>query len=173
MKNTKKLVLSALFMALGLVLPFLTMQIPAVGKMLSPMHIPVFLCGMLCGWQYGLIVGFILPLLRSILFSMPPMMPVGVCMAFELAAYGLVSGLLYSMLKKKGTAGIYCSLIAAMIVGRVVWGAARYLIAGVMHSEFTYKMFMAGAFLNAIPGIILHLILIPVIVKAVSGLMKD
>ena len=78
----KNLVLAAMFLAIGLVLPFFTGQIPAVGKMLLPMHIPVLLCGLICGWQYGLGVGFVLPLLRSLLFSFPAMYPNAISMAF-------------------------------------------------------------------------------------------
>ena len=47
------LILAALCMALGIVLPFFTGQIPQIGGMLLPMHLPVLLCGLLCGWQYG------------------------------------------------------------------------------------------------------------------------
>ena len=82
-----------MFLALGYVLPFFTGQIPAVGKMLLPMHIPVLLCGFVCGWQYGLMVGFIVPLFRSVLAGMPVMMPTAVGMAFELATYGVLCGL--------------------------------------------------------------------------------
>lgn len=95
-KNLKNLTLAALFLALGLVLPFFTGQIPQIGSMLLPMHIPVFLCGLICGWQYGAAVGFIVPLMRSVLFGMPPLFPTATAMAFELLTYGLVVGLLYS-----------------------------------------------------------------------------
>lgn len=44
-KNYKNMVLSALFLAIGIILPFITMQIPRIGNMLLPMHIPVILCG--------------------------------------------------------------------------------------------------------------------------------
>ena len=103
MKNNSsvtKLTLSAVFLALGIVLPFLTGQIPTVGSMLLPMHIPVLICGFVCGWQWGLLVGFVLPLMRSALFSMPPMMPTAAAMAFELAVYGAVTGILYQKLPK-------------------------------------------------------------------------
>ena len=92
--NTKKLVYSALFLALALVLPFLTGQIQTFGQMLAPMHLPVLLCGFVCGPVWGLAVGAVAPLLRSLLFGMPPMFPTAVAMAFELAAYGLFTGLL-------------------------------------------------------------------------------
>jgi uncharacterized membrane protein len=85
--------MAGLFLALGLVMPFLTGQIPSLGNKLLPMHIPVLLCGFVCGGPTGLIVGFILPILRSVLFSMPPMYPMAMSMAFELAVYGFVQGL--------------------------------------------------------------------------------
>ena len=68
----RRLVYSALFLALALLLPFLTGQIPQIGSALNPMHIPVLLCGFVCGWPWGLAVGLIAPLLRHLLFGMPP-----------------------------------------------------------------------------------------------------
>ena len=88
-------------------------------------------------------------------------------MCFELAAYGLVSGALYARLPKK-TSNIYVSLIAAMLTGRVVWGIVRVVLSGVSGEPFTWAAFMAGAFLNAIPGIIIHILLIPIIVLALK-----
>ena len=161
----RKLTYAALFLAIALVLPFITGQIPEIGAMLSPMHIPVLLCGFFCGPWYGLVVGFIAPILRFALFGMPPLMPGGIAMAFELATYGFLSGLLYKLLPKK-IPYIYVSLIGAMLAGRVVWGVARAVIAGVTNAQFGMEAFLAGAFINAVPGIILHIVLIPAIVIA-------
>ena len=163
----RKLTYAALFLALALVLPFLTGQIPQIGSALSPMHIPVLLCGFLVGWPWGLAVGFIAPLLRSVIFGMPVMVPGAVAMAFELAVYGLVSGILYRLLPKKKWS-IYVTLIVAMLAGRVVWGIARLIIAGLSGNSFTWALFLAGAFTNAVPGIILHIILIPVIIMVLE-----
>ena len=163
----RKLTYAALFLALALVLPFLTGQIPQIGSALSPMHIPVLLCGFLVGWPWGLAVGFIAPLLRSVIFGMPVMVPGAVAMAFELAVYGLVSGILYRLLPKKKWS-IYVTLIVAMLAGRAVWGIARLIIAGLSGNSFTWALFLAGAFTNAIPGIILHIVLIPVIVMVLE-----
>ena len=163
--NTVNLVLAALFLALGIILPFFTGQIPTIGSMLLPMHIPVLICGFVCGWQYGLAVGFIVPLLRSMMFGMPPMPTVAVPMAFELAVYGMMTGLLYKKLPKN-TVNIYVSLIGAMISGRLVWGVIRLLMLGVVQTPFSFSMFIAGAVTTAIPGIILQIILIPLIVIA-------
>ena len=164
MKNTKKLVLSALFLAIGLILPFITMQIPAVGKMLCPMHIPVLLCGFIVGWPYGLLVGFITPLIRSVLFGMPMMVPNAVCMAFELATYGFVAGIL-SKKMRKDMKSLYIALVAAMLVGRVVWGLVSAIVYTLMGAGFTWKLFFMGGFVNAIPGILIQLILIPLLVN--------
>lgn len=159
----KQLVLSGLFLAMGLLMPFLTGQIPSLGSRLLPMHIPVLLCGFICGWKYGLIVGLILPIFRSTLFSMPPMFPTAVAMTFELATYGFVSGLLYKLLPKKN-ASIFATLALSMVCGRVVWGAVSFFLYGLGKTAFTWELFLAGAFVNAIPGIVLQIILIPIIV---------
>ena len=164
----QNLVLSAMFLALGLVLPFVTGQIPEIGGMLLPMHIPVLLCGLICGWQYGAVVGFILPPLRYVLFGMPPIFPTGVAMAFELMTYGLLSGLLYSRARWHCVLSLYRCLIAAMIGGRVVWGVVRVLLTGVASEPFTWQMFLSGAFLTAIPGIILQLVFIPAMMVALD-----
>lgn len=174
MKNIiKKMVLAAFFLALGLVLPFFTGQIPEIGGMLLPMHIPVLICGFVCGWKYGLLVGFITPLFRSFLFTMPPILT-ATAMAFELATYGAVTGILYARLKKSNTR-IYISLLAAMLAGRIVWGAVSLVIYGVRQTAFTWQMFMAGSLLNAIPGIILQIVLIPLLILALekSGVMRN
>lgn len=165
---TKKLTLSAMFMALGIVLPFLTGQIPQIGSALLPMHFPVFLCGLICGPQYGATVGFVLPLLRSLLFSMPPLYPTAVAMAFELSVYGAVAGALYGRSRWQCVVSLYRSLIAAMIAGRIVWGIVQSVLLGISGSSFTWKAFLAGALLNAVPGIIAQLILIPAIMVALN-----
>lgn len=170
-KLTYKITLSAMFIALGLVLPFLTGQIPTVGKMLLPMHIPVILCGFVCGLQYGLAAGFITPILRSLIFHTPPMMPTAFAMAFELAAYGLLCGLFYRILPKK-VVYLYVSLVLAMLGGRIVWGVAMLIITGLSGSAFGFETFMSGAFLTAFPGIILQLVIIPPAVKAVELFSK-
>ena len=162
-----KLAYAAVCLALAMVLPLLTGQIPQVGDALAPMHIAVLICGFVCGWPYGILVGFIAPLLRFAIFGMPPIFPTGLSMAFELAAYGAISGLLYRILPKK-IPYIFVSLLGAMIGGRIIWGIARFIFTGLAGSEFPFSAFVAGAVTNAIPGIILHIVLIPVLVIALQ-----
>lgn len=157
-----------MFMAIGLFLPFLTGQIQQIGNMLLPMHLPVFLCGLICGWQWGLGVGFLLPLVRFMLFGMPQLYPMGIAMAFELATYGAVAGALYAHSRWQCVKALYRCLITAMIAGRVVWGIAEVCLLGIGPQGFTWQMFFAGAFLNAIPGIILQLIAVPAIMAALN-----
>ncbi len=166
MNNVKKLAVTAMLFAVGMVLPFFTGQIPAIGKMLLPMHIPVLLCGFIVGWQYGALIGFLLPIVRGLVFGMPPLYPNAVAMAFEMAAYGFVSGYLYSHARWQCTKMLYISLVTAMLAGRIVWAFAEVILLGIGGNIFTWKMFAAGAFLNAIPGIIVQLTLIPLIMVA-------
>ncbi len=162
-EKTKKLCLSAVCLALCMVLPFLTGQIPQIGSALSPMHIPVLLC--------GLVIGFAAPLLRFVLFGMPPIMPTGLAMMFELAAYGALSGILLKLLPGKLSC-LYASLVGAMLGGRMVWGIARFVLGLVVGPSFTLAAFLSGAFVSAIPGIVCHILLIPPVVIGVRRVLK-
>ena len=163
-----------MFLGLGLVLPLLTGQIPQIGNMLLPMHIPVFLCGLICGWQYGGVVGLVLPILRSFIFGMPPMFPTATAMAFELMTYGAVVGLLYSRSKWQCIRALYRCLIISMLAGRVVWGIVQTIQLGLSGSGLTLQVFMAEAFINAVPGIIVQLVLIPAVMVVLNrtGLVR-
>lgn len=164
---TRKLVFAALLLALAMVLPFLTGQIPQIGQALCPMHIPVLLCGFVCGPIYAMAVGFIAPLLRFALFGMPPIFPTGVSMAFELLTYGLVAGLCYKHLPRRRI-NIYASLLIAMVAGRLVWGVVRFILTGLQPAKFGLAAFWAGAVAGSVPGIIVHIVLIPLLVMALE-----
>lgn len=167
MKNTtKNLTLSALFIALGLVLPFLTGQLKPLGNAFLPMHLPVLLCGPIVGPVYGLIVGLILPLLRHFMFNMPPLYPTAIAMTFELATYGLVSGIIYKYSRWKCIIALYEALIIAMILGRVVSGIANVILLGLQGKAYTFETFIAAHLTAGVPGIILQLVLIPAIMVA-------
>ena len=173
-KTISNLTLAAMFLPIGFVLPFLTGQVPQIGNMLLPMHIPVFLCALICGWKYGFAIGLILPIMRSLMFGMPPLYPIAISMTFELAAYGLIAGLLYERSRRQNVIVLYRSIVIAMLAGRVVWGAAMAILLSFGDAGFTFQMFAAGAFVTAIPGIILQLVLIPAIMIALnhSGLVR-
>ncbi len=164
----RNLVLAALFLALAFILPMFTGHIPQIGNMLCPMHFPILLCGFVLGGPWGLAVGFVAPLLRSVLFGMPPMFPIAISMAFELGTYGLVSGLMYRKVKQHTLPMIYATLLTAMVAGRLVWGAVRFVLAGLSGSSFPFSAFLSGALLTALPGIIAQLIIIPLIIAALQ-----
>jgi len=150
----RNIVLAALFLALAFVLPMITGHVPQIGNMLCPMHFPVLLAGFVLGGPWGLALGFIAPLLRSVLFGMPPLYPIAISMAFELATYTLPM--------------MYAALATAMVAGRLVWGAVRFVLAGLSGSAFPFSAFLSGALLTAVPGIIAQLILIPLILTALQ-----
>ena len=162
MSSTKKMVLTSLMIAVGVVLPIAFHSIPNAGSILLPMHIPVLICGIICGFPFGLLCGIITPLLSSLLTGMPPAayLPAMIC---ELAVYGLVTSLLIRFVRTKSVyANIYISLIGAMISGRIVYGILNSLIfrAG----SYSAQIWLTSAFVTALPGIVIQLILIPLIV---------
>ena len=159
----KKTVLSALFLALGFILPMLIGQIPAIGQMLLPMHIPVFICAFVCDGRYGATVGFVLPILRSLLFSVPVMYPTATTVAFEMGTYGLIAGALYAKSKRKSIPALYFSMLVAMIFGRCVRCVAEIVLLGFAGNTFVWKVFFSGVILNAIPGILLQLVIVPAV----------
>ena len=165
--SVRNMILGGLFIALGYIMPYFTMQIPSIGSMLLPMHLPVLVAGFVCGGPIGLIVGAVTPLLRSAGAGMPPMYPTAIGMAFELAAYGFLTGFFYRLFPKK--AGyIYLDLLLAMLGGRIIWGLASMLLYGVKGNAFTFAIFLNGAFATALPGIILQIILVPIIIFALE-----
>ena len=170
--NLRRLILAAVFLAIGTVLPTLTGQIKEIGDSLLPMHIPVMLCGLLCGMGYGLTVGLIMPFLRALTFGMPPLYPNAVWMALELAAYGFVIGLLYRRSKKKNTFYLCACLLCAMIAGRIVWGIAKATLLGMDGRTFTVNAFIVGGVIDALPGIILQFILSPIVMNLINKIKK-
>lgn len=162
----KKMTVSAMFLAIALLLPLLFLQTKALGVALSPMHLPVFLCGFICGWPWGLIVGLIAPLLRNLIFGMPEVTS-AIGMAFELAAYGAVSGLLYKLLPKK-IGYTYVALVAAMVLGRCAAVLAKLIIYGVQGNTFSFAAYFSGSVVTSVPGMILQLVLIPVLIVALK-----
>ena len=168
--NLKKTCFSAMFLAMGIVLPLFTSQIKEIGDSLLPMHIPVMLCGFICGPWFGLAVGFVLPFMRSIMFSMPPAYPNAVWMSLELATYGIVIGALYKKSKRDSLWHLYFCLIASMLSGRIVWGIAKTVLLGLGGKMFSFNAFITGGFVDASLGIILQLLLIPSIMKVVNSI---
>lgn len=165
--KTSYLIMALICLAISVVLPMLTDQVPRFGQGLRPMHIPVLIAGFACGPVIGFVVGLAAPMLSLLIHGVPAFMPMGFAMGLELATYGLIAGLLYSQLPRK-TESIYVSLITAMIVGRIVWGASMIVLSGRAQTQFTYQMFMKYAFIDAMPAILFHIVLIPAVVIALE-----
>jgi len=159
--RTKNIVLSGVFIAIGIVLPIIFHSFNMGGQVFLPMHIPVLIAGMFLGPLYGLIVGVITPILSSVLTGMPPMFPMLPIMIFELATYGFVSGYIY----KKFTKNSYLSLIAGMIDGRITAAIVVYVLASFFGAQMSPFNFVKAGIITGLPGIIIQLIIIPPLVK--------
>lgn len=166
MSQIKKLVAAALCTAMGLLFPSLFHLFGGTGPVFLPMHIPVLICGFLCGPQYGLLCGLIVPLLSSTT-GMPVLFPTGISMMFELGVYGFCAGLFSKRLP------VYPSLILAMLLGRAASGLSMALLMGMAGRPYGLAAFLTGAFVTAMPGIIIQLVFVPLLVTAVrrSGVL--
>lgn len=171
-KRVTALVTAAMLLALGLVLPSLVGNIKEIGDSLLPMHLVVMLCGAICGWKYGLCVGAVLPFLRAVFFGMPPIYPNAVWMSLELATYGFVIGFLYACGKRHQKGYLLFCLVCAMLSGRVVWGIAKAVLLGIGGKPFGWQAFFVGGFIDAVPGLLLQLVLIPLIVELLEKRKK-
>lgn len=162
----KKAVITAACIALCVVLPMAFHAIPNSGSIYCPMHIPVLLCGLICGWSFGLLCGLAGPVLSSLLTQMPPFAYLP-GMMIELAAYGLITGIMMQVVRTKHLyADLYISLIIAMLGGRIIAGIAKALIfAG---GSYSVAAWTTAYFITAWPGLVIQLVLVPAIVIALE-----
>lgn len=176
-RHLYSLVISAALLAIGLVLPFLTGQIPTIGRVISPLHIPVLICGLCCGWKWGLGVGIVLPLLRALIFGMPAFPNTALPMAFELGMYGLLTGLLYPLFlslfrQKNHLPALLAALVIAMIGGRIAGGGAKALLLtfGLIGTRdpYTFSAFFTSYFASTALGAVIHIVLVPAVVLALE-----
>ena len=168
----KRMTISALCMALCVVLPIAFHVIPNAGSVLLPMHIPVLLCGLVCGWQYGLLCGCVGPLVSSILTGMPPaaVLP---GMMVECGMYGCICGLMMERVRTGSLyADLYISMPVAMLAGRVLSGIAKALI---LAPGTSFAAWVTASFVTALPGISVQLIMLPSLIVALTkaGLIPD
>lgn len=166
------MVLAAMFLAVGVVLPLLTGAIKEIGDSLLPMHLAVMLCGVVCGWGYATPVGLVLPFLRAAFFGMPPLYPNALWMSLELATYGFVIGFLYGLRRTYSRIYLLVCLVCSMLAGRVVWGVTKAILLGVADKPFGFEAFLVGGFVDAVPGIVLQFLLVPPIAELTARVQK-
>lgn len=164
MSNTRKLVVSSVFIAFGVVLPMAFHMVGAGGSILLPMHVPVMIAGLFLGARRGLIIGVLTPVLSSSLTGMPPAMPVLPVMMTELAVYGFIGGYLYQGQRLP----LWAALIGAMIVGRVAAMLAAFCMVSVFDVNLSPLVYVTGAVIKGLPGIMLQMAIIPIIVKRLN-----
>ena len=170
MKQTKRITVMAMLLALGLVLPYAFHGIPKGGMLFSPLHMPSLIGGLLLGPVEGAVVGVLCPVLNSMITGMPQGNTL-VAMCFELPVYAIVTGIMMCVLKnQKDGIKIYASLMIAMLLGRVAGGIVQAFILG--FSNYSLRMWATGYFVSAFPGIVMHLLVIPPVCMALKKVMK-
>ena len=168
--NIRKMVLTSLFIALSVVLPQI-FHMFELGNVISPMHFTVLICGLLLGGYYGFACGVITPFLANLIFTRPPLFPVGLSMAIELGIYGFVSGILFTKLKlfKNDKTNLFFSLLVAMIIGRAAATLVNAILFTYGASKNNFGAYLNILFIVGLPGIILQILIIPPIVMVVQN----
>lgn len=168
-RNTEKIVLTGLFLAIGIILPPI-FHSANLGNVISPMHFPVILCGLLLGWEYGLICGLLTPFVGFIMWGQPPIMPIGLTMSLELASYGLIAGYIYKKVRvfSKDIYNLYFALVIAMIAGRIMYGATNWVLFLLDLSKTDFISFLTVVFVTGLPGIVLQILILPAIVMTIE-----
>lgn len=167
--KTKRITATAFFIALGILLPSAFHLVGKAGSVFLPMHIPVLLCGFLCSASYGALCGVLVPLLSSLITGMPPIFPIGISMMLELASYGFLAGVCYEKFGRR----IYPALITSMIGGRIVCGIANAFLFNMAGKAYGFQAFVSGAFVVALPGIVIQLILLPLLIISLKKVLRS
>jgi hypothetical protein len=158
--KSKKIVLSSIFIAFGIVLPMIFHTVNLAGSIFLPMHTPVLVAGYLLGPGCGALVGVITPIISGLMTGMPPLVPVMPIMAFELCAYGFLTGFIFSKTQK-----VYISLIGAMIGGRLFAVVGAFFVSLTIAPQVSPLVYVFGNLTTAIPGMLIQIIFIPILVK--------
>ncbi len=163
-KTLKQLILSGLFISLGVLLPII-FHLFGGGSVLLPMHIPVLLCGFFLSMPFAAAVGLLTPLLSTLLTGMPPLFPVLPMMMTELAIYALS----ISLLNRKLNLNVHLSLVLSIVIGRIAAGASVWVLATFFAAQYPQPItFITGSLVKGMPGIIIQLVLIPIICNALN-----
>lgn len=164
--KVRYLIYTSLFIAIAIALAQIVKVLPigTPGSVLLPMHIPILLCGFICGKRYGLLAGILTPLIAFLVSGMPVIFPIGISMMLELGTYGFVAGYTY----KTYNLNPYISLLVSMLLGRIVFGIVAAILYGFANFDFGLQMFIQAAFIVALPGILIQLIVVIPLVKAIE-----
>lgn len=168
MNKTRELVLSGLLLATGILLPMVFHMFGLIGPVVLPMHIPVLIGGFLLSPTLALYLGVLTPIISGLLTGMPVMFPMSIIMAFELGTYGLVASLATRKLKLSSIP----SLIISMIAGRISAGLTVTLLVQLFGVKMNPIMYIKGAIITGMPGLIIQLIIIPSLIYAINAYLK-
>ncbi|PLS27640.1 ECF transporter S component [Bifidobacterium parmae] len=141
-----------------------------IGQTLLPMHLPVLLVGLLAGPFAGLATGALAPIVSFLITGMPmaPMVPF---MVIELAAYGLIAGLLRGVRLPAAVPspiGWLAKLVAAQIGGRLVDALAIAVAVTLLGNAQMSVASVWTAVGAGLPGLVLQWVLVPLVMFAVD-----
>jgi len=170
--DIRSYVFTGLFVALNVLVPWASHQFYLAGPTFLPMHLFVLVAGLLFGWRAGLSVGLLTPV-ASYAVSGMPVLPILPQITVELAAYGLIAGIL----RERCHLRVVWSLLGAMLGGRLVLCLTVVIIYALLGESYSPLGAESSPFLvmwsvvgQGWPGIAIQLVFIPLVVRLVEKL---
>ena len=162
--KSKKITLTAVFIATGILFPILFHML-SLGKAMLPMFWPVVVAGFILPIGYGCIVATITPMLSMLLTGMPPLSPpVMQMMILELNAIILVIGIL----AKWTNWGVLPIIAASLLVSRLALFLGSPLLAWAFGLPKEWLFW--SRLIESLPGILSMLVIIPFFIRRIAHL---
>jgi len=157
------MVISAVMAAFGITLP-VAFHAVGLGSKFLPMLLPLLLNGFLSTAPWAMLTGALVPLASGLITGMPPLYPpVAMVMSVEGASMAGTAALIYRGFRPR----IWQGLALAVIVDRCASAALMWSIAGKF--GLPPAALSIAAFLQALPGVALQIIVVPPVVRALSA----
>lgn len=169
--KARSVVYGGVLLAVGLVLSLVIHSIGGqqFGTIFGPLNFVALTTGVVAGPWVGLTVGIVLPLLSSVIFGMPPLMPpIAVFMALQLGTYGILTGLF-----ERRNLNIFLNLAISIIAGGVVYSLGYYVIGYMVGIHLQPLTAILLSFALGLPGIVIQFLLIPTIRYSIKRARKS
>lgn len=158
----RQIPLTALFAALGVVLPPI-FHVFGLGSTFLPMFLPVMLGSMLLSWKFALVLASFAPMTSWLLTGMPPLVPpILPLMVAELILLAIICSVLHMHLHRS----VWFTLLIAIIMDRLLLFIMVTFVAGWMNLD--PAVFSIALVVSGLPGIVLQLLVIPQALKLIK-----
>lgn len=159
--RTRQMTLSAVFMALGVLVPFL-FHTAGLGPMFLPMFWPLAAAGVFLEFPFAVTAGFLTPVLSTMVTGMPPP-PVLYKMMVELA---ILTGIV-SVLIRRTRWGLFWIIALGLVGSRTAAWIVALGLAPIL--GLPPRLYAFAAIVQGIPGMAAMMVILPLVLTRLTG----